>query len=97
MYLQAGSPEIQNIFNNMVDIEAVVEGMKRRAIVTEMQNCLEEINPQMIRALVHERDEHMVNTLLKLEGRVVAVVGLGHLNGIEKRWEAVQSRSMVPS
>lgn len=37
-----------------------------------------------------ERDQHMVESLSRLEGRVVAVVGLAHLDGIERRWEALQ-------
>lgn len=95
MCLQASSPEFQNIFSNMSSIEAIVEGTKRRAIVMEMLKCLERIHPEMITALVHERDEYMVNELLKLEGRVVAVVGLGHLDGIERRWQDAQSGSMI--
>ena len=32
----------------------------------------------------------MVDNLRKLKGRVVAVVGLAHLDGIERRWEEAQ-------
>ena len=34
----------------------------------------------------------MVDCLHKLEGRVIAVVGIGHLDGIEKRWQALHSK-----
>jgi hypothetical protein len=34
-----------------------------------------------------ERDEVMVQSLSQLQGRVVGVVGLAHLDGIERRWE----------
>ena len=37
-----------------------------------------------------ERDEIMTQSLLRLEGRVVGVVGLAHLDGIERRWEEAQ-------
>ena len=32
----------------------------------------------------------MVEALSRLEGRVVGVVGLAHLDGIERRWEQLQ-------
>lgn len=38
-----------------------------------------------------ERDEIMTQALLRLEGRVVGVVGLAHLDGIERRWEQLQA------
>ncbi len=38
-----------------------------------------------------ERDEIMTDALLRLEGRVVGVVGLAHLDGIERRWEQLQA------
>lgn len=34
----------------------------------------------------------MTASLLQLEGRVVGVVGLAHLDGIERRWEAAMGR-----
>lgn len=33
----------------------------------------------------------MTEALLRLEGRVVGVVGLAHLDGIERRWEQLQA------
>ena len=32
----------------------------------------------------------MADALLRLEGRAVGVVGLAHLDGIERRWAAAQ-------
>lgn len=81
----------------MTDFESVIEKMKHRAVVAAMHECLEKLNPQMIEVLVHERDQYMVNKLLELEGRVVGVVGLGHLDGIEKRWETAQSTKYIAS
>jgi hypothetical protein len=39
-----------------------------------------------------ERDEVMVQSLSQLQGRVVGVVGLAHLDGIQRRWEELQLR-----
>lgn len=33
--------------------------------------------------------QHMAEQLLKLEGRVLAVVGHAHMDGIERRWQEV--------
>ena len=35
----------------------------------------------------------MVQCLQRLEGRVVSVVGLAHLDGMQSRWDAWQKRS----
>ena len=44
-----------------------------------------------------ERDAIMVDSLGKLQGRVVGVVGLAHLDGMEKRWEALQLGRASPA
>jgi pheromone shutdown protein TraB len=42
---------------------------------------------------VDERDEMMTNELLKCRyERVVAVVGMAHMDGIERRWNVAQKR-----
>ena len=38
------------------------------------------------KVMIDERDEFMYERLLECEGKVVAVVGLAHLDGIESRW-----------
>lgn len=47
--------------------------------------------PTAALANADERDEIMTQALLRLEGRVVGVVGLAHLDGIERRWEQLQA------
>ncbi|XP_058733196.1 uncharacterized protein LOC131604796 [Vicia villosa] len=46
--------------------------------------------PTVVETIVHERDKYMSYTLLKVASdkrSVVAVVGLGHLEGIKKYWK----------
>ncbi|WCJ37602.1 TraB family protein [Euphorbia peplus] len=46
--------------------------------------------PTLMETLVHERDQYMSSTLLKVareHSSVVAVVGKGHLQGIKKHWK----------
>jgi len=77
-------------------LESQVEFMKRRSIARDLANFLRQINPQVAAALIDERDEVMVQNLRRLKGRVVGVVGLAHLDGIEKRWEALHQGNVAP-
>ncbi|RVW68447.1 hypothetical protein CK203_058379 [Vitis vinifera] len=46
--------------------------------------------PTLMETLVHERDQFMSSTLLRVAAKhssVVAVVGKGHLQGIKKNWQ----------
>ncbi|KAA8524582.1 hypothetical protein F0562_011005 [Nyssa sinensis] len=46
--------------------------------------------PTLMETLVHERDQYMSSTLLRIASEhssVVAVVGKGHLQGIKKNWK----------
>ncbi|EIE24045.1 hypothetical protein COCSUDRAFT_62569 [Coccomyxa subellipsoidea C-169] len=68
-----------------------VEAMKNRKMARAMTEYMRKVNPELASALTDERDEYMVNCLQQLEGRIVGVVGLAHLDGIERRWDALQN------
>ncbi|KAI3515334.1 hypothetical protein L1887_14196 [Cichorium endivia] len=55
--------------------------------------------PTLMETLVHERDQFMSSSLLKIareHSSVVAVVGKGHLQGIKKHWQQpVQVRELL--
>ncbi|XP_062152273.1 uncharacterized protein LOC133860710 [Alnus glutinosa] len=59
--------------------------------------------PTLMETLVHERDQYMSATLLKIasgHSSVVAVVGKGHLQGIKKHWKqpvVVKDLMVIPS
>ena len=76
-------------------IEAQVEAMKNRGMARQMSEWLRQFNPALAAALIDDRDEHMVRTLRRLNGRVVGVVGLAHLDGIERKWKAMQPGGVV--
>lgn len=79
-------------------IEDHVEALKTRAMARDMAHFLREASPKLAQALIDERDEILTKSLRKLQGRVVGVVGLAHLDGIERRWESLQkSKSAVLS
>lgn len=76
--------------NNKENLERHVEAMKTRDMANQMTSYLRQINPALAAVLIDERDEIMVQSLQNLKGRVVGVVGLAHLDGIERRWNALQ-------
>ncbi|CAN7134696.1 unnamed protein product [Brassica rapa subsp. narinosa] len=46
--------------------------------------------PSLMDTLVHERDQYMASSLLRVASEhssVVAVIGRGHINGIKKNWQ----------
>ncbi|KAL5794037.1 hypothetical protein ACOSP7_002631 [Xanthoceras sorbifolium] len=55
--------------------------------------------PTLMETLVHERDQYMSSTLLRIASEhssVVAVVGKGHLRGIEKHWkQPISARELM--
>lgn len=59
--------------------------------------------PTLMETLVHERDQYMSSTLLRIateHSSVVAVVGKGHLQGIKKHWKqpvVVKDLMEIPS
>uniref|UniRef100_A0A061QT92 TraB family protein n=1 Tax=Tetraselmis sp. GSL018 TaxID=582737 RepID=A0A061QT92_9CHLO len=89
------SPEEQRATMEAASLKDAVEGMKNRAVVREMVRRVEKAAPGLAQALIHERDEIMARALAKETGRVVAVVGLGHLDGIERRWEELVSPARI--
>ena len=78
------------------EFSSFVETMKAKENVRKVMNQLEKIAPALYQALVSERDAYMaagLNGLDELE-TIVAVVGVAHVDGIERNlsmngWKAV--------
>jgi len=58
-------------------------------VITAMMKEFGEIAPSVATVLIHERDEYIAKKILdeSKNGKVVAVVGAGHVNGIKKYLE----------
>jgi pheromone shutdown-related protein TraB len=67
-----------------VDAEDVVEELKDLDIITELMEELAEQAPGAKKVLIDERDQYIASKILELEGRVVAVVGAGHVEGLKE-------------
>ena len=39
------------------------------------------------KAILHDRNKLMTQRLRRIKGRIVAVVGLGHIQGIQELWQ----------
>lgn len=72
------------------DVAGRVELLKTRKAATAMRDHLRSNSPELAAVLVDERDQFLVEQLRALSGKVVAVVGLAHLDGIEQKWKELQ-------
>lgn len=71
-------------FGEKID-EEKVEELKQGDILTELMDELSRELPSTKKVLVDERDLFIANKILNAKGKkIVAVLGLGHLNGVKK-------------
>ena len=94
--VKPGGPEPPPMDGGMHDMERAIENLKTRAHIRQMREFLAHQMPKVSRVFVDERDEIMVDALLRHgDERVVAVVGMAHMDGIERRWEETQKKLRV--
>jgi len=72
----------ESIFGSEEVTKETVEQLKKQDVISEMMDELGRIVPSAKKVLVDERDEYIAAKLMTLKGKVVAVVGAGHLDGI---------------
>ncbi|OVA16866.1 Pheromone shutdown [Macleaya cordata] len=61
-----------------------------RSSVREISGTLREISPEIFKVLADDRDKLMFTRLRMIKGKVVAVVGVGHMDGIERLWKLAE-------
>ncbi|KAF5726438.1 traB domain-containing protein-like [Tripterygium wilfordii] len=72
------------------DLNKMLKEMYDVDVLTLVIHEMSKEFPTLMETLVHERDQYMSSTLLRVASEhssVVAVVGRGHLNGIKKYWK----------
>lgn len=74
------------------DPAQMFELLRDRKIVRELNVVMEREAPALSRVLLRERNEAMTKALRNLSGKVVAVVGLAHLDGIEQLWRGANEQ-----
>ncbi|CBI28960.3 uncharacterized protein LOC100244828 [Vitis vinifera] len=72
------------------DLNKMMKEMDNVDMLTLVIQEMSKEFPTLMETLVHERDQFMSSTLLRVAAKhssVVAVVGKGHLQGIKKNWQ----------
>jgi pheromone shutdown-related protein TraB len=67
--------------------EEDIESMKNRDVLETLLSEIGEALPQLRKVLIDERDEYLAYKIRNAPGkRIVAVVGAGHVPGIQRHW-----------
>ncbi|KYK20725.1 hypothetical protein AYK21_05660 [Thermoplasmatales archaeon SG8-52-2] len=69
--------------------ELDLEKLMDQDVISSLMEEFGEIAPSVATVLIHERDEYIAKRILdeSKKGKIVAVVGAGHVNGIKKQLE----------
>lgn len=82
----------ETIGGKAVSDEDMYERMRDRKVVRRFNEEMQKGAPTIYKALVSERNEVMFKALRNLTGKVVAVVGLAHVDGIEELWQQANEK-----
>ena len=94
----AMDPELAALFRNADwrDPARAVEMLKTRKATSAMAAAMRAQFPKVARAMLDQRDDIMTRGLLEAargeggEKKIVAVVGMAHMDGVEARWGDAQ-------
>ncbi len=77
-----------------VDLDEILES---RDILTDLMNELKEFSPGAGEVLIDERDEYLAQNILNIDAnkKILAVVGAGHLSGIERCLVSEQTEDRI--
>ena len=71
------------------DIEKSLEDIKNREFIASIGSTLKILSPPLYDIIIRDRDIHMSQKLKSCRGNmIVGVVGVAHLEGIEKFWNS---------
>ena len=93
--LQYPSNDVMSMFGGLIsgqtDPKDFVERIKTRDRAQELSRSLQQSFPSIYNVMITKRDIHMARMLRKhcSSGKVVAVVGMAHVEGIEREWEMI--------
>lgn len=99
--LQYPSGDIMSMFGGLIsgttDPKDFVERIKTRDRAQELSRSLQQSFPSVYNVMITKRDIHMAQMLRKYcsKGKVVAVVGMAHVEGIEREWEVLDKTVRV--
>ncbi|KAL7505409.1 hypothetical protein ACHAXN_005001 [Cyclotella atomus] len=94
-------PELSEIFSGLMggskDPQQFVEDIKTRERSKTMTRYMSRCFPSIYHVMITKRDDHMARQLKKHchKGKVVAVVGMAHVEGIEREWEKLDNVKQI--
>ncbi|MCL7023686.1 hypothetical protein MKW94_017502, partial [Papaver nudicaule] len=62
-----------------------------RSNIQERRSIWRVVSPVTFKVLLEDRDEHMFKELRRFQGKIVAVVGMAHMDGIELLWKRAEN------
>jgi pheromone shutdown protein TraB len=92
-------PELRVIFGRLlsgkIDPKQFVESIKTRDNAHQVSSYFQRSFPSVYNVMITKRDVHMAMMLRRHcgKGKVVAVVGMAHMEGIEREWEKLDTTS----
>jgi len=76
--------------------EEDIEKMKRKDVLETLLSEIGESFPEIRRILIDERDQYLAHKIRNAPGkRIVAVVGAGHVPGVQRYWEKPVDTDML--
>ncbi len=76
--------------------EEDIEKMKRKDVLETLLSEIGESFPEIKRILIDERDQYLAHKIRNAPGkRIVAVVGAGHVPGVQRYWEKPVDTDML--
>ena len=101
--LQYPSGDVMSIFGGLLsgqsDPQQFVEMIKTRERSQQITRYLQQSFPSVYNVMITKRDVHMARMLRQhcSDGKVVAIVGLAHVEGIEREWEELGKQQRIAS
>ncbi|MBA7682341.1 hypothetical protein ES703_90691 [subsurface metagenome] len=76
--------------------EEDIEKMKRKDVLETLLSEIEESFPEIRRILIDERDQYLAHKIRNAPGKkIIAVVGAGHVPGVQRYWEKPVDTDML--
>lgn len=77
-----------------VALEDAIESFSERGFARKVMEIMTIESPEIMKVLITHRDQVMFKHLRSCQGKVVGVVGMGHMDGIEKMWKDADQKAL---
>lgn len=84
---------LEEMVGNVV-LEDVIEQFSERGFARKIMEIMKIECPEIMKVLITHRDQVMFEHLRTCQGKVVGVVGMGHMDGIEKMWRDADQKAL---